>query len=109
MSNVIIELAHHLSAGDAERLGLPAEDLIPTTEVVVTEDVARSLVGAGYAANVEPERVKDVAKALRRKAPADHPVGLYQAPKEQGEDAKPDAPAVSAPINGAAPKRGSGK
>lgn len=106
MSNVIITLAHHLAADDAERLGLPKQDLTPTTEVVVTEDVARSLIGAGYAA-VETEQVKEVAKALRRKAPAGHEVGLYQAPAEdQGEDAKPDAPAVSAPVNGAAPKRG---
>lgn len=106
MSNVIIELAHHLAAGDAERLGLPAKDLIPTTEIVLPEDVAHALISAGYAA-VEAEKPKEVAKALRRHAPADYPVGLYVAPVEdQGEPAKPDAPAVSAPVSGAAPKRG---
>jgi hypothetical protein len=105
VSNVIIELAHHLDAGSAERLGLPAKDLLPTTEVVVAEDVARALIGAGYAA-VETERPEQVAKALRRKAPAGHAVGLYEAPDEdQGEPAKADAPAVSAPVSGAAPKR----
>jgi hypothetical protein len=115
MSNVIITLAHHLNAEDAEKLGLPKNDLNPLTEIVVPEDVARGLIGAGYA-QVETERPEQVAKALRRHAPKDHKVGLYVAPEEvtaadDGKTADTEPKTNAEPSEGtqAAPKRGSGK
>lgn len=86
MNNVIISLAHHLDADSAERLGLPKHDLSPGTEIVVAEDVAKGLIGAGYAA-VEAERPREVAKALKRHAPQDVKVGVYEESQEaQGPD-----------------------
>jgi hypothetical protein len=108
MSNVIITLAHGLGASEAERLGLPAKEINPGTEVVVTDDVARGLIGAGYAA-VETEKPREVAKALKRHAPDGHKVGLYEAPEADAKvaDAEPKTDADPGPSGTqAAAKRG---
>lgn len=108
MSNIIIGLAHGLGADEAERLGLPAKALRPGTEVVVTDDVARGLIGAGYAA-VETEKPREVAAALKRYAPEGHEIGVYEAPEAAvgGADAEPKTSADPGPSGTqAAAKRG---
>jgi hypothetical protein len=108
MTNIIIALAHSLAPDEAEALGLPAKTLRPGTEVVVPEDVARGLIGAGYAA-VETEKPREVAHALRRRAPEDHEVGVYQPPEENppSDEKAPtqtlDASVATSPSEGVPP------
>ena len=73
MSNVTVTLAHHLGADDAKRLGLPAEDLLPNTSIVLTEPDAHSLIGAGYV-QVDPADTAAVRAILA--TTTEDPVGV---------------------------------
>lgn len=58
-----VRLAHPLTPAAAARLGLEEKDHFVNTEIEVSDDVARSIINAGYA-QVDPEDAKQVEAAL---------------------------------------------
>jgi hypothetical protein len=67
---ITLELAHPLSAAQAERLR--AKDVkdypTPGMEITLPVDDARSLIGSGYAKDVEPTDAAAVQEALSGKS-----------------------------------------
>jgi hypothetical protein len=77
VSTIPLRLAHPMKAEYAVRHCLEERDYGPGSEVFVSDDSARALIAAGYAAGVDPEDPAAVAQALNPEpAPAPVPVAV---------------------------------